>query len=682
MLWYGGDYNPEQWPREVWAEDIALMQRAGVTVATVGVFAWAKLEPADGAFDFAWLDDVIDGLHEAGIGVDLATATASPPPWLTAAHPDVLAVEASGRRWSIGSRAHHNPGSPTFRYYADRLVGKLAERYAHHPALVAWHVGNEFGNEVPRDYGAESAAAFRTWLRARYGTLERLNDAWGTAFWSQQYGSFEEVQPARDTPTFPNPAQALDYERFGSDALIAAYRAEAAILRAANPAIPITTNFMGPFKPADYWKWAQEVDFVSDDCYPDPLDPEGHIYGAMRRDLLRSLAGGKPWLLMEQSTSAVNWRPINGAKRPGQMRALSYQAIARGADGIMFFQWRQAARGAEKFHSAMLPSAGTGSRIWREVTQLGHELGALEGIAGTPVEPAQVAILFDWESWWAVEQKAMPARTDYLAAVTEWYSALHELGVLVDFARPTDDLSGYRAVLAVSTTVLSDDAMHNLDRYVREGGHLVATYLTGVLDPAAGLMSGGPLGSLTETFGIEIDEVSPRPPVDQPEIRARLGLSVEVVGEVAGPVGVWAEIVRTTGASAVARYGPGDLEGSPAITRHPHGRGIGWYVSAELERPGCADLLRIVAAEAGVSSTNAPPGVEIVRRGDLVFAINHRITPVRLSLPGRDALTGAATNVVELAPFDVAVLHPSSSDEPGADDDRARSADLLQASTA
>jgi beta-galactosidase len=660
MLWYGGDYNPEQWPREIWPEDVRLMQRAGVTVATVGVFAWAKLEPADGVFRFEWLDDVLGRLHAAGIRVDLATATASPPPWLTTAHSDVMAVEANGLQWSIGSRAHHNPTSPVFRRYADRLVRMLAERYAHHPALIAWHVGNEYGNEVPRDYGADSADAFRRWLRARYETVDRLNAAWGTAFWSQQYGSFDEIQPARATPTFPNPSQALDYERFGSDMLIEAYRAEAAILRAANPTIPITTNFMGPFKPADYWRWAEEVDFVSDDCYPDPLDPEGHVYAAMRRDLMRSLARGKPWVLMEQSTSAVNWRTINGAKRPGQMRALSYQAIARGADGIMFFQWRQAARGAEKFHSAMLPHIGTDSRIWHEVVQLGRELGELEGITGKPVEPAQVAVLFDWDSWWAVEQGAVPAGTDYLAMITEWYSALYELGTVVDFARPTDDLSGYKVVLAVATTVLSDEAVENLDRYVREGGHLVATYLTGILDPTAQLVAGGPLGVLSETFGIKIEEFSPRPPVEQATVRARLGLSTDIVGQVIGQVGVWAEIVRITGATTVARYGPGDLDGSPAITRLERSRGAGWYVSAELDRAACADLLTLVASHADVSLVNSPDSVEIVRRGDLVFAINHGTVPVHAALPPCHAGGASRASSVELEPFGVAVVHASA----------------------
>ncbi|ANJ29025.1 beta-galactosidase [Agromyces aureus] len=655
MLWYGGDYNPEQWPRETWTEDVRLMRRAGVSVATVGVFSWAKLEPEDGRFDFDWLDDIIGRLHAAGIAVDLATATASPPPWLTRAHPEVLAVTADGRTWSSGSRGHHNPSSAAFRRHADRLVGRLAERYAHHPALIAWHVGNEYGNEAPRDHGPESAAAFRTWLRTRYGSIEAVNEAWGTAFWSQQYASFDEIEPARATPTFPNPAQTLDYERFGSDALRAAYLAEVEILRAANPAIPITTNFMGPFKPADYWAWADDVDFVSDDCYPDPLDPEGHVYAALRRDLMRSLARGKPWVLMEQATSAVNWRATNGAKQPGQMRALSYQALARGADGIMFFQWRQAVRGAEKFHSAMLPYTGTDTRIWREVEQLGHELDGLAHLAGTPVETPRVAILFDWESWWAIEQGAMPAGVDYLGTVTEWYSALYELGVLVDFARATDDLSGYAVVIAVTTAVCSDAAIHGLDDYLRSGGHLVATYGTAILDPTTRLMPGGPLGALASTLGVRVEEVSPRSEAGL-GLRDRLGLSGAVEGAVSGEVGTWAEVVHATDAATVAVFGPGDLVGRPAITRRDRAAGVGWYVGAELERSAIAQLLDRVVREAGVEPADLPAGVEVVRRGGVAIAVNHGRSTVELVLRGRDEVTGADVAAVELAPFGVAVV--------------------------
>nr|WP_240477266.1 beta-galactosidase [Jiangella muralis] len=314
-LWFGGDYNPEQWPREVWDEDVRLMGRAGVTVATVGVFSWAQLEPEDGRFEFEWLDDVLGRLHAGGIGVDLATATASPPPWALRGYPDIAPVTADGVRLGGGSRQHYSPHSPSYRRLAGRLVRALAERYGSHPALVAWHVNNEFGCHVSRCYGEHAADAFRAWLRARYETVDALNAAWGTAFWSQRYANFDEIEPPRAAPTLLNPAQVLDFDRFSSDALLDLHRAEAAILREFSPGVPITTNFMGPFRALDYWRWAEEVDFVSDDSYPDPADPDSPATAALGRDLMRSLAGDRPWVLMEQAPSAVNWRPRNAPSR-------------------------------------------------------------------------------------------------------------------------------------------------------------------------------------------------------------------------------------------------------------------------------------------------------------------------------------------------------------------------------
>src|SRR3954453_3363753 len=414
-IWYGGDYNPEQWPEEVWDEDVRLMRQAGVNPATVGVFAWAKLEPRDGEFDFGWLDRVLDGLHAGGVRVDLATATASPPAWLAKKHPEMLPVTVDGTTLWPGSRQHYCPSSPVYREHAVRLATALAERYGEHPALELWHVGNEYGCHVSRCYCDESAAAFRRWLEDKYGSVDALNEAWGTAFWSQRYDSFDEILPPRSAPSFPNPTQVLDFDRFSSDELLACYRAEVEALRRITPDVPITTNFMGFFKPVDYWKWAQEVDVISDDSYPDPADPDAAAYAAMSRDLMRSLRGGQPWILMEQAPSAVNWRQRNAPKAPGQMRAWSYQAVARGADGILFFQWRQSAAGAEKFHSGMVPHSGTDTRVWREIEELGQELASLsDSLAGTRVTGERAALVLDWDSWWAIEQPASPTSLPYL----------------------------------------------------------------------------------------------------------------------------------------------------------------------------------------------------------------------------------------------------------------------------
>jgi beta-galactosidase len=618
-LWYGGDYNPEQWPSEVWDEDVRLMQRARVTVATVGVFSWAKLEPADGRFEFGWLDDVLDRLHAGGIRVDLATATASPPPWLVLAHPDVLPVTEDGVRLSVGSRQHYNPSSATYRRYAGRLVRAMVERYGSHPALEAWHVNNELGCHVHRDYSDESAAAFRRWLEARYGSVDALNAAWGTAFWSQAYGSFDEVMPPRTAPTFRNPTQLLDFDRFSSDAWLEVYRAEARILREATPDVPITTNFMGFFKPIDYWSHAAEVDFVSDDHYVDPADPAAAAFAAMTRDLMRSLGGGKPWILMEQSTSAVNWRRRNAAKPPGMHRALSLQSVARGADGVMQFQWRQSAAGAEKFHSAMLPHAGEDSRIFRETVALGKELATLADLVGTRLT-AHVAILFDWDSWWALEQQATPAELSYVTVVLRWYQELWRRHVLVDFAKPDADLSGYAVVVAPATHVLSTAAQENLARFVADGGRLVAGYQTGVLDERLHVLHGGYLGGLRETFGIRIEEFAPPA---EPSLSGGPVPTLTIQGLAGGTAREWGEIVRVDDAEVLSTFVGGMLDGLPAVTRKRSGGGSAWYVATAPDDLGA--LVDAVLDGADVEPALPEPvdGVEAVRRGDRLFLLNH-----------------------------------------------------------
>jgi beta-galactosidase len=622
-IWYGGDYNPEQWPREVWDDDVRLMRRAGVTVATVGVFSWAKLEPEDGRFEFEWLDDVLDRLHAGGVRVDLATATASPPPWLALAHPDTLPVREDGVVLAVGSRQHYSPSSATYRRYADRLVRALAERYGTHPALEAWHVNNELACHVHADYSDESAAAFRTWLEQRYGSIEELNDAWGTSFWSQAYGSFAEIQPPRAAPTFRNPGQLLDWNRFSSDAWLGVYRAEAAILREITPGVPITTNFMGFFKPADYWAWAEELDFVSDDHYVDPADPLAPVVAAMSRDLMRSLGRGAPWILMEQATSAVNWRRRNAAIPPGMHRVLSLQAVARGSDGVMQFQWRQSRAGAEKFHSAMVPHTGEDSRIFRETVALGEELASLAGVVGTRLT-ASVAILFDWDSWWAIEQQATPAQLSYVRLVLRWYGELWRRGVLVDFAQPTGDLAAYKVVIAPGTQVLPEVAQGNLADFARGGGQLVVGYQTGVLDERLHVLLGGYLGALREVLGIRVEEFAPPA---EPSVSGGPVPTLMMAGLGAGTAEEWGEVVRVDDAEVLATFVGGMLDGLPAITRRREG-GAAWYVATAPQ--DLAAVLDAVLTEAGVEPEVAdlPDGVEAVRRGHRLFLLNHGAEPV------------------------------------------------------
>jgi len=626
---YGGDYNPEQWPREVWPEDIRLMRAAGVTTATVAVFAWAKLEPAPGEYDFAWLDDVMDQLHEAGIRVILATATASPPAWLARLHPESLPVTFEGVRLAFGSRQQFSPSSGAYRKHALALVEHIAARYSVHPALEAWHVGNEFGNHVARSYDPESEAAFRDWLRRRYGTIDELNRAWGTAFWSQTYATFDEVGVPSAAPMIRNPTQVLDFDRFSSDALLSLYLAEAEVLRLHAPSVPVTTNFMGFFKDVDYWSWAPYVDVVSDDLYPDPADAGSHVRSAATRDLMRSLGGGRPWLLMEQATSAVNWRQPNVPLADGRHRLNSLQAVARGADGVLHFQWRQSAAGAEKFHSAMLPHAGEDTRVHRAVRALGAELGELGDLVGARVE-ARVAVCFDWDSWRAVEQDGTPARVDYVEDVLRFYEGFLRRGVAVDFIHPEADSARYDIVVAPVAHVLSDAAVRALSAVPARGGTLVVTYLSGVVDPDLQVRLGGYVGGdgpLRNALGVRVEEFAPAP-LHEP--------SFSVSGAVSGEADFWQELLQVADAEVVSRFVGGFADGAPAVTRKAVG-GQAWYVAT---RPsvGLMDSLvgRWLADAAVPAAFDEPTGAaETVVRGTRRFVANHSRTTTELHVGGR-----------------------------------------------
>ncbi|WP_306316528.1 MULTISPECIES: beta-galactosidase [unclassified Streptomyces] len=660
-LLYGGDYNPEQWPEEVWKEDAALMREAGVSMVTVGVFSWARLQPGPDDWDFGWFDRLLDLLHAHGISVDLATATASPPAWLVRAHPEILPVTADGVRLEFGSRQHYCPSSPEYRAAAVHLARKLAERYGDHPAVALWHIHNEYGDHVTECFCPRSAAHFRDWLRAKYGTVDALNHAWGTAFWSQRYGTYDEVEPPRTAPGPVNPTQLLDWRRFCSDALLALHRAERAVLAEVTPDTPATTNFMSMFKALDYWEWARHEDFVSDDAYPDPADPRAHINAALNYDLMRSLKRGRPWLLLEQAPSAVSWRPVNVPKKPGLQRLWSLQAVARGADGVMYFQWRASRAGAEKYHSALLPHGGTASRGWRETVRFGQELARLAEVAGSRIT-ADVAIVLDWDSWWAMESDDHPsARMRWRDLLRPWYDALHARGVTVDFAPPSADLTGYRAVLAPNLHLLRTADAERFTAYVAGGGHLVCGPFSGVVDEHDHIHDGGAPGPLAALLGVRVDEFWPVPDGE----RVPLASGAEAA--------VWSEwVVAHAGAGAGAdvrdTYAAGPLAGLPAVTRNTVGRGAAWYVSCHLPE-GIGDVLDGVLGDAGVTAcAPVPDGVEAtVRTGpdaSYLFLLNHNDHAVDVPAPGTfgtDLLTGADTHgsgsgSVTLGPLGAAVL--------------------------
>jgi len=462
---YGGDYNPEQWDEATFAEDLELMAEAGVNLVSLGIFSWARLEPREGVYELDWLVEIVDRLHEAGIAVDLATATASPPAWMATDHPESLPMNADGVRLGLGSRQQYCPSSTVYRERSAALAAALAERLGDHPGVVMWHIGNEYGCHTAECFCPACARAFRVWLGERYGDVERLNAAWGTDFWSQRYTSLEQVAPPAAMPTFPNPAQMLDWRRFSDHQLRSLMEAEARILRERSTR-PVTTNFMGDFPATDYWRWAEALDIISDDSYPDPADPAAAHEVAWAGDLMRGLAAGRPWILMEQAPSAVQWRRRNSPKRPGQLLLWSLARVAHGADGVLQFQWRQSRRGAETFHSGMVPHAGRDSRTWEETVATGQALTRLGPVLGEPVR-AEAALILDWESQWALSAAIGPIEVgERFETARAWHRSLWEAGIATDIVPVGRRLNGYRLIIVPAVFIDRPELAEHLERAV------------------------------------------------------------------------------------------------------------------------------------------------------------------------------------------------------------------------
>ena len=612
---FGGDYNPDQWPEEIWDDDIRLMEKAGVNTVALAIFSWDRIQPTEDRWNFGWLDRIIEKLGKAGIATDLASATATAPLWLYEKHPEVLPCDKYGHQVNAGSRQSWSPTSPVFKEYALTLCRKLAERYGANPYVTAWHMGNEYGWNNRNDYSDNALNAFRLWCERKYGTIGALNQAWGTTFWGQEMNSFDEVLIPRfmGADSMVNPGQKLDFERFGNDMLLDFYKAERDAIAEICPDKPFTTNFMVSTDQCcmDYADWANEVNFVSNDHY-------FHEGGEMHLDelacsdaLMDSFALGKPWYVMEHSTSAVQWKPLNMRKRKGETVRDSLAHVAMGADAINFFQWRASAFGAESFHSAMVPHAGEDTKLFRQVCELGETLRTLAdaGVQGSELERSDTAILFSAESEWATRSETLPSmKLNHWHDVRDWYRAFLDAGTRADIMPLKYDWSDYKTVVLPTVLMLSAVDTRRLADFAAAGGRVVVGYATGLIDENFHTWLGGYPGAgnglLRDMLGIRGEEFNILGSGVEGEPEAiRLGAGGEVALEDAAALNgattrLWQNDVTVTGdrTQVLAMYAgeeadEWELDGMAAVTRNPYGAGEAYFVGCDLD---VADLTKLI----------------------------------------------------------------------------------------
>jgi len=610
---HGGDYSPEQWPREQWREDIAKMNPARANVLTVGIFAWAALEPEDGRYETGWLGDFLNLLHENNGRAILSTPSAAQPAWLSKAHPEILRAPRAGHRNRHGMRMNFCVSSPVYRAKVRHINTVLARRFGSHPAVLAWHISNEFFEPC---YCETCEGAFRKWLEGRYGDLDDLNRRWNTAFWSHTYRSWDEIgAPALDGE---NSIEALwvNWKRFSSDQYASFIRNEAEPIRQFSPDVPVTTNLMGTHEPLDYWRLAAELDFVSMDAYPQYDGGPGMVDVAVEHsfvyDLMRSFKPGRPWLLMECTPSSANWMPAMKLKRPGIHMLTAMQAVAHGSDSVLYFQWRQGLAGREKFHGSVLDHTGsTETRVFREVAAVGERLRSLQPVLHSG-RRAEVALIYDWENRWAIESASGPTRDhrDYLPTCLAHYRPLWQAGWPADVIPSTGDFSPYRVLIAPMLAMLRPGVADRLEAFVASGGTLLGTYWSGLVDQDDHLFETPFPGPLARVFGIKNEETDILLPGESVSVSSEPGNTLGLDGEWQGHT--YCALIATQGAEVLARYAGEFYAGTPALTRNRFGAGTAIY-AAFRSGPGFLAALTAACLEhAGLPKPwNLPPGVTV-----------------------------------------------------------------------
>lgn len=664
VLLHGGDYNPDQWldRPDILEEDIKMMKKAGVNTATVGVFSWSALEPQEGNFQFGWLHDIMDKLYENGIYTVLATPTGARPAWMDEKYPSVLRVEKDGRRNHHSGRHNHCMSSLEYRALVEKMDTKLAQEFGSHPGLILWHISNELGGEC---YCDSCKKRFQEYLREKYhNNIEELNKQWWTSFWSRRFDSFEQIEPPYDNGEHSILGLNLDWKRFNSWNMKDYLAFERRILKKYTPQVPATANFMKLFEQLDYVDLAKEIDIISWDGYPSwnndyetPADTAAEF--SFDHAVMRSLKKDKPFMLMESTPSLVNWHSVNKLKRPGILRASSIQTIGCGSDTVQYFQWRKGRGAAEQFHGAVVDHLGRDdTRVFKEVSEVGELLKKLAPVTGSRVA-SKAAVLFDWSNRWAIkDMQGMAHDTkNYEKEVRKFYNIHLKKGINADIVFPLEDLSSYSLVVLPMYYAVSKEAGAWLKEYVKNGGTVVATYLTAyVNENTLAYLGGFPGAGLGEVFGLYAEELDTLYPTDSNAVLMKDGNKAIVKD--------YCELIKLTGAEVLGTYESDFYAGMPAVTVHSYGNGKAYYIGTRMEEEDLIKFFTQIWSECGIKEKELPEGVEYLTRtaedgSTFDFYVNYNAMPVtvQLSKDGTNLLNGeAVSGKVEILPFNAVVV--------------------------
>ena len=620
------------------------MDLAHVNSATIGIFSWVSLEPREGEFDFTWLDTIVDKLVQSGKSIIMATPSGAKPAWLSQKYPEVRRCNREGLRELQQGRHNHCPSSPIYRQKVAMISQLLAKRYGSLDQVVLWHLSNEYSGYC---YCELCFDAFRSWLQNRYGSLEALNAAWWTAFWSHTFTEWNQIESVDDNIH----GMTLDWRRFMTDQCVSFMEVEIDAVRGEAPAARFTTNMMGTAPDLNYWKLAPHLDIISWDSYPGwhgsyspwqgPRSDE-RVAGltGFQHDLMRSMKKGQPWLLMETTPSATNWADVSRPRLPGVNRLNGLQAVAHGADGICYFQWRKSRGSCEKFHGAVVDHAGhEHTRVFREVAKLGDDLSRLAAVCGTTIK-AEVAVIFDWENRWAIEAAAGPRNSnkEYVETVESYYYPLWKRGIPVDVIDSSCDISHYKLVVAPMLYMLRPGVAEAIDTYVAGGGTFVTTYLSGITNESDLCFLGGFPGPLRSVLGIWAEELDTLTDNDAQSLAPVEGAAEGLSGSYSARH--YCDIVHADKAETIARYVNQYYAGTPAVTCNSYGAGSAYYVASRNDERFTCDLLRSVCEKAGVEPVTdipLPHGVSSnVRFGNgkkFLFILNFTPEPVDVPIP-------------------------------------------------